>query len=330
MLNKRKDRVNSENEYSLVVASPDVLRLIGSFIPDEKSKSAYARTNKAIHKFFQPDLDRFALKQLLQAVVDDDRDVVKRILDAKPELLLIEPKIKEEIESQKTRQRFQVGKPFEIATKRRQLEMVKMMLPYFDKLEDGKAKALAQWKVREISEQEKKQYVSKMKALINVIAKETFPMPYGAGKGGIIDMISKETKMAIEAFRKELLPRVAIVIDDYVDVEQLLIAGYKAYVENFHVFQTDKQRDLYCAYGLCIPQRMLKSLGFDFLENLHDDDGTQLLWQRTSGWLGKRVAISAVSILKNYIDEKQASLASLREGLQESIRNEIYNWLHFQ
>lgn len=264
------------------ILSPYFLAILLNVVIDDlsiKDQVNLAKTCFGLYTTFKPNLDKLAFKQLLQSVVDNENDIVKKILDKKPSLLLQDPmkifspkEIKEGIESQLTWQRF-LAKPLEIATFRGQLEMTKLLLPYFKELENGQAEALLQWKVHELSEEEKKEkeiaYALKMKALIDVIAKETFPN--GTKKDRLIDRISEETKAALSAFRKELLPDGAVTLENYPDVEQLLIASYKAYADYFSVFQNWDQRDLYCIAGLGLIQSVLTpELGKVYCEGLWD------------------------------------------------------------
>ncbi len=77
----------------------------------------------------------------LQAIIDDDRKTVTEFLNHRPELLLMNAaNIK--IESKLTWQKFKLGAgdtPLAIAAKRHQIEMINLLLPYYDKLaQDGR------------------------------------------------------------------------------------------------------------------------------------------------------------------------------------------------
>lgn len=79
---------------------------------------------------------------LLQAAIDDDREQVKNILNYHSDLLLLDPRIKP-IESQYTWQRFIPESPLMIALKRNQVEMIKIMLPYLQQLDQ--CDVMQQW-----------------------------------------------------------------------------------------------------------------------------------------------------------------------------------------
>ena len=205
---------------------------------DDKSTANLSNSCVSFSLMYQPNLNKRALEKLLQAVIDDDRTIVKKILDLKPEHLLLEPsdlKIKQ-IESKKTWQRFITEKPFVMALKRNQIEMVKVILPYFDKLEDGKAEALKQWQ----SQEEKQPNFNEMlQPLINIIARENCA-------NGVMGPLSEETEAALTTFRETLLPDKAVRLNDYFDIEQFLLVARSAYNANFNTFQTWNQRDVFC------------------------------------------------------------------------------------
>ncbi|HLB42175.1 MAG TPA: hypothetical protein VJN02_04885 [Gammaproteobacteria bacterium] len=321
-----------------------------------KDQISLSKTCQYFQGLFKANLNKLAFEQLLQAILDDDRGTVKRILDAKPELLQQVPEKDLVIESKLTWQRFHAEKPLKMALERRQLEMVKILLPYFETLKNGKEEALAQWKVREVSEQEKAQYALKMKVLIDVIAKETFSN--GTQQDRLIDRISEETRAALEAHRKELLPDVAITLNNYVDVEEFLAAGYTVYHDHFNVFQNWNQCDLYCVAVLGFSQGVQSpELGKVFCESLYDvveenkpisarSAALKLADNETSFYRSTRASLTglgfdhligarrgglpargpgrgglagASGVLKNYVEQKQMSLAGFRQSLSQEI-----------
>jgi hypothetical protein len=108
---KRKE----QREDAYLPALPnEMLDKIGSYLPP-KDKFSLSRAYANAHALFQPNLEKLAL---LQAVVDDKKDIVKMILDAKPELLLEEPR-NLVIESKYTWQKFCAEEALKMALKRR-------------------------------------------------------------------------------------------------------------------------------------------------------------------------------------------------------------------
>lgn len=102
------------------------------------------------------------------------------------------------------------------------------MQPYFLKLENGREEALTQWdEAKKILEKQKdkgKIFKQIFEELINVITKETFPN----GK------LSEATENALINFREMLLPKQAIVLNKYFDIDQILIAAYQAYDQAYN------------------------------------------------------------------------------------------------
>src|SRR3990167_4887016 len=243
-----------EDAYLLETARNVIVVEISSYL-NNKEVANLSESCGFLYTTCEDDINKRALKKLLQAVLDDDRKTVKRILDARPDLLLLEPKEQnvKEIQSQTTWHCFRAEKALTMATKTNMLEMVKLLIPYFEELEkrghikDGKAEVLKQSKVRVISEEEKAQYKNKMQQLADVIMKEN-------GKKG---NLSKETEEALDEFRKSLLPACAIVLDDYVDVEQLLIAAYRAFDRNFMTF-TRGQSEIFSIHVIGFIQSLLR------------------------------------------------------------------------
>ena len=162
---------------------------------------------------YQYDLQKRALQKLLQAVVDEDQKTVKRMLDHCPGLLLADPG-KLEIESKYTWLRFRAAKALEMAGKRKQVEMVQLLLPYFDVLEqsgvvkNGKAEAFGQWtppnvrdpqvlaRLKEKNQKLQIDYRSLLQPLVNEISKERC-------RHGFDGKLSKKTEKKLASFKKK-------------------------------------------------------------------------------------------------------------------------------
>lgn len=235
----------------------ELVQHILSLCPDEegeelgeaqqKSTKALIESCKHFYNFFQP--PRLMLK-FLQAVVDDDRSVVKAALDKKPELLLIDPSVYGlVIESQLTWQKFYAENPLHMAFKRRQLAMVNIMLPYYNKLKKlykadpelsaeekkAKIKALTTHKIEALScwkpyKRPKgyyevhipEEYAKYAESLVNVFTEETFP----GGK------LSQKTESALLLLLNILVPKTPVCLDECIDVELFLLATIKAYLDS--------------------------------------------------------------------------------------------------
>ena len=220
-----------------------------------------SNTCSYFHSLFKKPLAETALRLLCQAVIDDKREQVKKILDARPDLLMMDPPENSVIQSQCTWLRMYAENPLVMAAKRRQIEMIKLLLPYYDKLPqtnavmDAKAKGLSAWVHYEIFKSDENEdeivipekYVEYAKNMLDVCCKETFPN--GVPGQNNIPMnvaLSKETEEALKSLFNNLLPKHAVKLDDYFDVELLLLAVYKAYRDHFNQFQNWEQRDTFC------------------------------------------------------------------------------------
>jgi hypothetical protein len=219
-----------------------------------------SNTCRHFHSLFKEPLSDRAqiLASLYQAVIDDNREQVKKILNARPELLLIDPAENFVIESQCTWQKMYAENALVMAAKRRQIEMIKLLLPYYDKLSqtdavvNAKAKGLSAWVHYEIDENADEivipeKYVKYAKNMLDVFCKETFPK--GVPGQNNIPMnveLSEETEEALKSLFNNLLPKHAVKLDDYFDVELLLLAVYKAYCDHFTQFNNWEQRDTFC------------------------------------------------------------------------------------
>lgn len=225
-----------------------------------------SRTCSSFHGFFKPELIKRACRQLWQAVVDDDRQTVKRILDSKPELLLDKAQKGIAIQSQLSWLIIDAENEgaLSIAAKRKQIKMIELLLPYYDKLEQtegvikAKAEGLAAWKAYEIQKNADGEdeiviprlYVGYAKSLIEVFKEETFPN----GREG---KLSEKTEDALKLLFNILLPKKAVRLDDYIDPELFLLVLYKVYFDHFHSFQHWCQRDVFCLRVIGLAQSVL-------------------------------------------------------------------------
>lgn len=212
---------------------------------------------------FQPALTKQVVQNLLQAVIDDKVEIVKKLLDKRPALLFAALDENLVIESPYTWQRFNLKNTnaLKIAAKRKQLGMIELLLSYCDKLEQtdamqaDKANALCAWTPYQIETNAQgaeeivipPAYKDYIQSLVNACVAETFP--YGTGTPADPDYthLSDETEANLSFLFNLLLPKNAVPLDDeYVDVELLLLAAYKAYADNFDAFHNWEQRDVFC------------------------------------------------------------------------------------
>jgi hypothetical protein len=232
---------------------------------EERAKlmSRLARTSKQFNFFLGDDLKELKvlafLKALSQAVIDDQREVVKTMLDKNPMLLIPHSKpIHFEIESQLTWQRFIAEDPLIMAVKRRQLVMIQLLLPYYNRpeLRETKERALNVWKVYEtIANAEGEEeivipddYAALMQGLIDVFSQEPCAQ-------GPLKELSVRTERHFNNLFNCLFPKEAYSLSEYIDPELLLLAAWRAYSDNFDAFQNWNQRDAFCVRVIGLIQR---------------------------------------------------------------------------
>jgi hypothetical protein len=190
---------------------------------------------------------------LLQAVIDDDRILVRALLSAHPDLLVpCAFSLPESVHSQYTWQTFKPEPALAMALKRNQTEMLRIIVEAVENASDKltaeqRAVILTQWDVAEVSlksvikrsEQFTDMPEVGFQALIDVIKLEAFP-------DGPEGRLSEETENALQKFRETLLPRGAIKLDDYCEIMHLLLTAYQAYNQAFEPFPNWPQRDVFC------------------------------------------------------------------------------------
>lgn len=206
--------------------------------------------------------------ELLQAVVDNKEITVRAILfeanknKILPELLLLDPQYHIAIESKLTWQKFYAENPLTMAAKRKQPKMIELLLSYYDILEQTKvvtdaiAKSLSAWKPYEFKKDPgtgkdeiaiPPEYTSYAKSLIEVFAKEAFPYGITTEHGKpTYKKLSDETELFLTALLDILIPKKAVKLDDYLDVELFLLAFYQAFSDHFNLFKNDDQKVAFC------------------------------------------------------------------------------------
>lgn len=279
---------NNRQNLTLEEMATDVLLKRGIFsveLPASTSPDYQNRLSgvlgQVIHKRILP--------IFLQAVIDDDRKKVAELLDKNPELLLVKSPKGIEIQSQCTWLKINAESEdaLSIAAKRKQIKMVELLLPYYDKLEqtneliNAKTAALSAWKCYEIQKNMQgdhvivipKEYEAIAQSLIDIFKEEDFP--YGVpGANGIPNNaeLNKNTESALSSLLEILVPKTAVKLDEHIDVELLLLAIYKTYVKNFSSFKYNwKQLDTICIRVIGLTQSaLIPETGEIFCESLDD------------------------------------------------------------
>ncbi len=207
--------------------------------------------------------------------MDDDGDTVKAMLDKKPELLLFKPDVI--VTSDYTGQRFSVdGNFLGLACRRKQIEMVKIILPYFEKLQADddeqseesaaiKNAGLAQWLKYPADAKGEIQVPADYQAIIDDLIK-VFKSETIADGTTDFRTLSANSETAMEALYTRLVPgykeedinkRDVFNKQNHLDIELLLYAAYKAYDTHFDSFKTWERRDAYCIRVIGILQNFL-------------------------------------------------------------------------
>ena len=174
-----------------------------------------------------------------------------------PELLLLDPQYSFTIESKLTWQTFYAENPLKMAAKRKQINMIECLLHYYRNLkpitkvvDDAIAESLSAWKCYEMQKNVNgideiiipPEYTSYLESLVEVISRETFP--YGRlSKDN--NKLSEETEFALSTLLNILIPKKAVKLDDYLDVELFLLAAYKVYRDE-NVLKDENKWDAFC------------------------------------------------------------------------------------
>lgn len=207
-------------------------------------------------------------KPFLQAVIDDDRQMVAKMLDANPQLLIIDLPNEFVIESKYTGQKFFAKSALMMACKRKQTEMVKLLLPYYDKLNQSdevikaKTEALSAWQVGEMSKNQAGEDVIDLPSVYQDYAEELIEQ-FRAEQLPLVQL-SDHTELYLTELYAELLPDAVIDLDNYLDIELLLVAICKAYYKHYRTLIvevekaiTEDRAEHFCNRVIGILQRVL-------------------------------------------------------------------------
>ena len=263
--------------------SDDALRKITQYL-SVKDLANLSGTCFRLSQLFQPDLYKVAGRLLWQSVIDDDRELIIKILKCYPSLLcattqkiLTNSEMPKGIQSQLTWQIFDIRDetPLSFAIKRNQVKVVELIVKAIENTgnqltAEQRQTIMQQWENTKVSltsvsqkapaaaeetgawkltpQQRSAQFY--FQSLTAVIKQEKF-------LNGLDGPLSEATEIALETFRQTVLPKDPVLLDAYYDVEQLLIHAYQAYVVNFKQFQNWEQRDLFCVKVIGYIQSLL-------------------------------------------------------------------------
>lgn len=232
-------------------------------------------TSKNLNGLFELDVVDRARVKFCQAVIDDDHKTATNILALKPKILSEKISKKFFIQSQLTWQRFCMEDPLMMAVKRKQLKMIKFLVDNIDI--DNTVNALSAWESYQIENSKiviSEVYGNYAKHLIDIISQENFPHLE-------FKQFNNETKFTLSLLRNFLFPNKAVKLDNYFNIELLLLAVYKTFLENFD--NLTLQQQIICNIRLvgliqsALSPETAKVLCSGFGSNLMQDQGLLLI-----------------------------------------------------
>jgi hypothetical protein len=235
---KKQKLVQSDSGWNLL--NRDVVQLIAARHLSAKDTASLAQSCQQLWQPLQPVLNQKLMQTFLQAVIDDDRAKVIKLLNDFPALVKAIPAKDMVIESRCTWQKLMAEDALSMAVKRKQLEMIQLLAPYHDKADE----VLSAWSFYEMDSNAEGEetivitpaYVDIIQNMITVFTQETFTE----------NKCCAATDDALSQFRDMLLPEHAVNLDNYFDIELLLYAAFKLYNDRFDDFQNWEQRDAFC------------------------------------------------------------------------------------
>lgn len=240
---------------------PFTMAMLNSGIPVKQTTAfmgALSNTNKRFYGMFYTSITDSAIITLYQAVIDGNQKQVKRILDSRLDLLLLPVKPDLIIESKLTWQRFFAEDFLMMAVKRKQVNMILLLLFYYKKInrDDLIRNAFDAWffyETKQINGGERviipSEYLCYARSLIYVFAYETFP-------NGIYGPFSEKTESALSLLFNILFPKQAMKLDDYISIELLLLAMYRVYACHINALSKNQQ-DAFCIRAIGLVQSAL-------------------------------------------------------------------------
>lgn len=220
----------------------------GLFSIDMPSDTPVERQHAALCLIEKVATDKL-LQALLQAVVDEDHKRVVEILALNPGLLLLKAKKGDVIQSQFTWVKFDVEDEcaLSIAVKRKQNNMIRLLLSYYDKLRqtevvlDSKVEALSAWNEYIVRTNDRdidvidipEEYTRYVQFLVDTIKQESSEN----------DDLNEQTKTALASLLNLLVPKSAVKLDECIDAALFLHALNMAY-DDAH-FTNSKQKSTF-------------------------------------------------------------------------------------
>jgi hypothetical protein len=257
--NRQISKLKNMAFEALKKSQTDFLRTNGFFSSDN-----FVISLKANEQAAADIVTRVSLTIFLQAVIEDDVVIVKKCLDAEPELLLEKPDDDLVIENHLTWQKFYAESALMMAVKLKQIKMIRLLLSYYDKLPQtvdiikSRTEALSAWKLYTLENHFvmgvdmvviPSEYAAYVQSLIDVFKEETFPN----GVPGVNDvrlnvLLNEKTELALSFLLNLLVPKNAVKLDEHIDVELLLLVIFDVYDLDLDLFFNN---DVNRVYPIC-------------------------------------------------------------------------------
>lgn len=244
-----------EQDGALPTLPIEVQQNIAGFL-DSQSVGCLSRSFSGFYAFNE---DRL-LYVFLKAVVNDDRETAGRMLESRPDLLLMTPPKGMTVKTLAWQTFYAEAAPL-MAAKRGQIEMLKMMRPYFDRLPD-------QEKVNTTLSAIKEAWAYQSKKNGQGVDQIMIPEAYTYYANKLVDAfieqpiqnnanLSASAQSAFLAFFNMLLPKGAVHLDNYINPGVLLLALLNTYRDHFNHFQYWDQRSAFCVRIIGLAQSVL-------------------------------------------------------------------------
>lgn len=279
--NKSDKDATPASSIGILDLDKDIFTAMESVVPEKEMteiKFNLAKTNRHFNAMFKENLNEKAYLALLQAVIDEKPEEIKKILGSYPNLLFIKAPKETKVESKYTWATFDLKgeSPLSIAIKRKQLNIVKVLLGCYDKQKrtddlrvtdkvflDECYNAFTPYNTEknnvtgEDSIVVPDSYRIEAESLIQVFISETLPN----GAPNIHDKqpikLSDSTELALSALFDRLVPKKPVKLNEYPDAELFLLALYFAYHKNFSSFKNMDQRAAFCVRVIGLTQSTL-------------------------------------------------------------------------
>lgn len=252
------DLKHVEQDSALPNLPVEVLQSIAGCL-DSQSLGRLSQSSYGFYTRTKEQRNQAALVSFLKAVLNDDRETAERMLESRPDLLLMTPPKGMTVKTLAWQIFYAEAAPL-MAAKRGQIEMLKIMRPHFDRL----AKEEANKMLAVVGEAWAYQYQKNAQGIDEIMIPEEYTYYANALVDAFIAQpiqhnanLSASAQSAFLAFFNILLPKGAVHLDDYVNPGVFLLALLNMYCDRFDDFQDWDQRDSFCIRLIGLAQSVL-------------------------------------------------------------------------